>query len=269
MSSAPSENGPRLRATVIGLFPEIVTGPAQASILGRAQANGTLVVEGVQLRDFATDKHRTVDDTPAGGGPGMVLRVDILAAAIAHTVAAAPATIILLDAAGKRFTQHDARRLATASHLVFVCGRYEGVDARSHAYVDEIFSIGDYVLTGGEVAAGVILDAVARHVPGVLGNQASSDVESHERPRLEHRQYTRPIEFAGRSVPEILTSGDHKKIAQAQQKDGLLRTQATRPDLVEQAPFDDAERALLANAKVAPLDPVDAVARDEGNLDSK
>lgn len=244
-------------ATVVGLFPEIVTDAANRSILGRAQEKGRLAVGAIQLRDFADDKHRTVDDTPAGGGPGMVLKVDVLARAIA-AARARPAKrprVVLLDAAGTRFTQQDARRLATHDHIIFVCGRYEGVDARIHSHVDEILSIGDFVLTGGEVAAGVILDAVARHVPGVLGNQASSEVESHERPRLEHRQYTRPAAFEGERIPSVLAGGNHALVKQARDKDGLLRTQSVRPDLIAAAPLSDDEKKLLNNAKIPPLDP--------------
>ncbi len=247
------------RASVVGLFPEIVTNAASLSILGRAQEKGRLAVAAVQLRDFADDKHRTVDDTPSGGGPGMVLKVDVLARAIAHAKESAPDAerphTILLDAAGTRFSQADARRLASHDHLIFVCGRYEGVDARIHAHVDEVMSIGDFVLTGGEVAATVILDAVARHVPGVLGNQASSEVESHERPRLEHRQYTRPAVFEGARIPPVLGGGDHGLVQKARTKDGLMRTQKVRPDLIADHPLSDDEKKLVQDQRIPSLDP--------------
>lgn len=247
-----------LRVTLVSLFPESVGGVFSSSILGRAQTSGTLVVEEVQIRDFATDKHRTVDDTPSGGGPGMIMRVDVVGRAIEAAVERggdAKTRTILLDAAGDRFTNADAERLAGYEHLVLVCGRYEGVDARVHTRVDEVLTIGDFVLTGGELAAAVVVDAVARHVPGVLGNAASAEEESHKRGLLEHRQYTRPTEDAGLAIPEVLTSGDHKKIEQARRKDALLRTRQQRPDLFAAYELSSKDEALLVDDRVPSLSP--------------
>jgi tRNA (guanine37-N1)-methyltransferase len=236
-----------------------------ASILGRAQRAGLLEVDDVQIRDFAEGKHKSVDDSPSGGGPGLVMRVDVVVAAVREAVRrdeergpSRRRRVISLDAAGARFTQDDAARLAGYDHLVLLCGRYEGIDARVEAYVDESLAIGDYVLTGGELAAAVILDATAREVPGALGNESSSAEESHKQGRLEHRQYTRPNEFEGRRVPAVLLSGDHRRIARARRKDGLARTIERRPDLVGARPLNDEERRLLDDARVPLLAPEEA-----------
>lgn len=253
-----------LQATIVSLFPESLHGVWDASILGRARKAGVLAVDDVQIRDFATDKHKNVDDSPSGGGPGLVMRVDVVVAAVREAVrrdeergAGRRRRVVLLDAAGKRFTQEDAERLAGFDHLVLVCGRYEGIDARVERYVDESLAIGDYVLTGGELAAAVVLDATCRNVPGALGNESSSEVESHKRKRLEHRQYTRPNEYEGRLVPGVLLSGDHGRIEKARKKDSLLRTRERRPDLLLEAPLDDDERRLLDDARVPDLAPVE------------
>lgn len=253
-----------LQATIVSLFPESLHGVWDASILSRARKAGVLAIDDVQIRDFSTDKHRSVDDTPSGGGPGLVMRVDVVVAAIREAVRrdeergpGRRRRVVMLDAAGARFTQADAERLSSYDHLVLVCGRYEGFDARVEHYVDESLSIGDYVLTGGELAAAVVLDATCRHLPGALGNQSSSEVESHRRKRLEHRQYTRPNEFEGRLVPGVLLSGDHGRIEQARKKDALLRTQARRPDLLVEEPLDDEERRVLEDERVPDLSPVE------------
>ncbi len=253
-----------VRVSVVGLFPESLRGFVEASILGRAQQAGLLDVVEIQIRDFADDKHRTVDDTPSGGGPGMILRADRCLDAIddarARAVAAGYAAheVILLDAGGQRFDQRLARELATGpDHLVLVCGRYEGFDARVHDLVDRVVSIGDYVLTGGEVAALVLIDAVARLVPGALGNADSATEESHEDGWLEHRQYTRPSEVRGRRVPAVLTSGDHGRIARARRRDALLRTKARRPELFAELALSRADEKLLDDRSLS-LDPVRA-----------
>lgn len=254
---------PRLAVSIVALFPEIVTAAAEASILGRAAHRGALVVEATQLRDFATDKHRTVDDTPYGGGPGLVLKVDVIVTALREAVRRDEAAfgpgrrrrVVLLDAGGARFDQGHARRLAGYEHLILLCGRYEGVDARVRAYVDELLSIGDYVLTGGELAAAVVLDATAREVPGVLGNESSRAEESHAHSRLEYRQYTRPSHFEGRKIPPVLLSGDHGTIAKARLKDALLATERVRPDLLSSVPLTDEERRVLLDARVPDLSP--------------
>lgn len=254
---------PVLHATVVALFPEIVATAAETSILGRASRAGTLLVTPLQLRDYATDKHRNVDDTPCGGGPGLVLKVDVVVAALRDAIRrdeerfgpGRTTRVVLLDAGGRPFRQADARGLAQVDHLVLLCGRYEGFDARVHAYVDERISIGDYVLTGGELAAAVVLDATAREVSGVLGNEASRAEESHAAARLEYRQYTRPIAFEDVHVPPVLLSGDHRAIALARQRDALHSTLAIRPDLIESRPLDDQERRVLAAGSIASLSP--------------
>jgi len=250
-----------LKASLVALFPESHRSITDASILGRAKTKGIFALDEVQVRDFATDKHRTVDDNPAGGGPGMVMKVDVLARAIADAVTrdrtlgeSRTRRIVLLDAAGTRFTQRDAVRFAGYDHLVLVCGRYEGVDARVHALVDEIVSIGDYVLTGGELGALVILDATVRVLEGALGNPESAVVESHTTGLLEHRQYTRPVEFEGARIPSVLLSGDHQKIARARRKDALLRTRALRPDLLAAHAATRDDQKLLEDTRVATLD---------------
>jgi tRNA (guanine37-N1)-methyltransferase len=200
-----------MKASFVALFPESIRSIVQASIMGRAAQAGLLEINEVQIRDFAIDKHKTVDDTPYGGGPGQVMKVDVVVKAIRSS---GGGRVILTDPAAKKFTQADAVRLANYDHLIFVCGRYEGIDTRINHYVDEAFSIGDYVLTGGELPALVMLDAIARHIPGVLGNPDSLKEESHTEGFVEYAQYTKPLEFEGHEVPEVLISGNHHKIAE-------------------------------------------------------
>lgn len=255
-----------LHATIVALFPEIVMQACDTSILGRAARTGALRVEGLQLRDYASDKHRKVDDTPSGGGPGLVMKIDVVTGALRAAIRQDEATngpgrrrrIVMLDAGGTRFTQSHARRLAAYDHLVFLCGRYEGIDARVYDYVDERISIGDFVLTGGELAAAVVLDATAREVTGVLGNDASREEESHSSGRLEYRQYTRPNLFEGRRVPDVLLSGDHARIAMARARDGLIRTRDERPDLLEGSPLTPADEKLLQDDRIPNLEPIRA-----------
>ncbi len=214
-----------LRADLLTVFPEMFPGYLGASILGRAQREKQLDVRVHQLRDWTHDKHKTVDDKPFGGGPGMVMKVSPFHEALVglglrskkngkRTLRARKARVILTAANGKSFTHADAVRLSKYDRLVFLCGRYEGVDARVEDLVDETFRIGEYVLTGGELPAMVMLDAVARHIPGVLGEEASLDEESWSGDESgEYPQYTRPEMYLGKRVPEVLLSGDHKKIA--------------------------------------------------------
>ncbi len=221
------------RASVITLFPDMFPGPLGVSVIGRGLNEGLWSLDTVALRDFATDKHRTVDDTPAGGGPGMVLKADILASAIDHVAAETdPRPRILMSPRGKPLTQARARELALGPGAVIVCGRFEGVDQRviDARNLEEI-SIGDYVLAGGEVAAMVLLEAVARLIPGVLGAEASRDDESFESGGLEYPHYTRPQSFEGREIPQILTSGDHGKIEKWRRAESEALTRARRPDL--------------------------------------
>ena len=223
-------------ASIITLFPELFPGPLGASVLGRGLADGLWSLEATHLRDFATDRHRTVDDTPSGGGAGMVLKPDILARAI-DTVAPPgdPRPRILMSPRGTPLTQKRARELALGPGAVIVCGRFEGVDQRviDNRQLEEI-SIGDYVLAGGEVAARVLLEAVVRLIPGVLGGADSHADESFENGLLEYPQYTRPQSFEGVDIPAVLTSGDHGKIARWRAERSRELTAMRRPDLLEE-----------------------------------
>lgn len=221
-------------ASIITLFPELFPGPLGASVLGRGLADGLWSLDTTQLRDFATDRHRTVDDTPSGGGAGMVLKPDILAKAIdsvAPTDDVRPR--LLMSPRGKPLTQARARELALGPGAIIVCGRFEGVDQRviDRRGLEEI-SIGDYVLAGGEVAAMVLLEAVVRLIPGVLGGADSHADESFEHGLLEYPHYTRPQSFEGVDIPAVLTSGDHGKIARWRAEQSQALTLARRPDLL-------------------------------------
>ncbi len=225
---------------IITCVPEAVEGYLQSSILGRAAASGTLHFQITALHDFGQGRHHQVDDAPYGGGSGMVLKPEPLVAAIEDArkrrPPGGPVRVILLCPSGQPFRQETAQRLAKAGeHLILVCGRYEGVDARVEAYVDERISLGDFVLTGGELAALTVVDTVARLLPGVLGNDASSLEESFQEGRLEYPQYTRPQSFRGEEVPEVLLSGDHARIATWRCEQGLERTRERRPDLLAAA----------------------------------
>lgn len=223
------------RATILTLYPDMFPGPLNQSLAGRAKNEGTWSLEAIQIRDFATDKHRSVDDTPAGGGAGMVMRPDVLARAI-DTVA--PASDIrprlLMSPRGKPLTQAQVRQLASGSGAVILCGRFEGVDQRliETRNLKEV-SIGDYILSGGEMAALVLLDAVVRLLPGVMGNAYSGTEESFENGLLEHPHYTRPTIFEGQPIPEVLLSGNHKKIAEWRRAEAETLTRERRPDLWE------------------------------------
>jgi tRNA (guanine37-N1)-methyltransferase len=224
-----------MKVTFISLFPDSVRSIVDASILGRAQKNGALDVAHVQIRDYALDKHRTVDDTPVGGGAGMVMRVDVVARAIAAVRADDPPVhVVLVDARGRPFDQQRAHALSAKSHIAFVCGRYEGIDARVERLVDEIVCVGDFILTGGELAALCITDAVVRLLPGVLNNGSSIVEESFSDRLLEHHQHTRPMQHDGHDVDLVLQSGDHKKIEDAHRADALKLTAARRPELFVQ-----------------------------------
>ena len=222
------------RASVLTIFPELFPGPLGASLAGKALGQKIWSCEAIDIRDFATDKHRSVDDTPAGGGPGMVMRADVLARAIDH---AAPANDgrprILLTPRGRPLTQTRVRKLAQAPGIVLVCGRFEGVDERviERRSLEEI-SIGDYVLSGGEIAAFVLIDACVRLLPGVMGKEASHAEESFEAGLLEYPHYTKPQEFEGRAIPDVLNSGHHGKVAAWRQEQAEKATRERRPDLM-------------------------------------
>jgi tRNA (guanine37-N1)-methyltransferase len=220
-----------LEIDVITLFPAMIEAPLRESIPGRILDAGLAAVRVHDLRGWGLGRHRTVDDTPYGGGAGMVLRVDVAAAAIA-ALRRPESTVVLLDAAGERFMQTRAHDLAERTHLVFLCPRYEGVDERIRALVDLELSIGDYVLTGGELPALVVIDAVIRLLPGAI-DEASTAEESFADGLLEYPQYTRPAEFRGVAVPSILVSGHHGEVAKWRRDEALRRTRARRPDLLE------------------------------------
>lgn len=222
-------------ADIVTLFPELFPGPLGASVIGRGAAQGLWSLRLTQLRDFATDKHRSVDDTPAGGGAGMVLRADVLAAAIdAVSPPGDPRPRLLMSPRGRPLTQARARELAAGPGAVIVCGRFEGVDERViEARQLEEISIGDYVLAGGEVAAMALLEAVVRLIPGVLGGEESHADESFENGVLEYPQYTRPQLFEGREIPAVLTSGDHGKVEKWRRAESEKLTRARRPDLLK------------------------------------
>ena len=234
-----------LRVDVFSIFPDMVEAVAGRSLLGRARASGRLDVRVHDLRSAATDPHRSVDDAPFGGGPGMVLMPEPVFAAV--EAVDPPRPLWLLAPGGRRFDQSLARELAGGDGFSLLCGRYEGVDARvADHLVDGELSIGDYVLAGGEVAALVVLEAVGRLVPGVMGNEASAGEETFSEGLLEYPQYTRPASFRGFEVPEVLRSGDHGRIRAWRRAAALARTLARRPDLVAaRGGLSDEERAVL------------------------
>jgi tRNA (guanine37-N1)-methyltransferase len=226
---------PPWRATVLTLFPEMFPGPLGASLAGKAMADGRWALEAIDIRDFATDKHRSVDDTPAGGGAGMVMRADIAAASIDAARAKLPeAPTIYLSPCGVPLTQARARALAQGPGAILLCGRFEGIDQRVlEARAVEEISIGDYVLSGGELAAQVLIDCVVRLLPGVAGNEGSLTEESFASGLLEYPHYTRPRDWEGLAIPDVLLCGDHEKIAKWRREQAEKITKERRPDLWE------------------------------------
>lgn len=237
-----------MRITILTLFPGMFQGPFDHSILKRAKDKKLLEIDFIDIRQFGIGKHKVVDDTPYGGGAGMVMRVDVVKKAI--EAARCPALqdkkkckekVILLDPQGKVFNQMTAEKLTKTDHLILICGRYEGIDERIREFVDEEISIGDYVLTGGEIPAMIIVDAVSRLIPNVLGKDESSQFESFQKltdsnmTSLEYPQYTQPREFEGLEVPSILLSGNHEKIKEWRMQEACLRTKKRRPDLLHQS----------------------------------
>ena len=268
--------GPTMRFEILTIFPGFFDGFLTHGVVRRALENGVVRCERHDLRDFTTDRHRTVDDRPFGGGEGMVLKPEPLAAAIESLGVSAKAernetreSVILLSAQGERFTQATARKLASLERIVLLCGRYEGVDERVNMlFCDRELSIGDYVLTGGELAASIVMDATMRLLPGVLGNEASSAYESFgiadagaseegEPPRsthgsgglLDYPHYTRPSEFRGLAVPDVLCGGDHAAIRRWRREEALLKTMHNRPDLLKDADLSAADRRFLETAQ--------------------
>jgi tRNA (guanine37-N1)-methyltransferase len=240
---------------IVTIFPAMFEQPLAAGVIGRAMERGVLDVKVHDLRDFTTDRHRVVDDMPFGGGPGMVLKADPLFRALDAIEAerGQPLTVVLTSPQGPRLTQDAARRLSTLAHVVILCGRYEGVDERIRERVTEELSIGDYVLTGGELPAMVILDAVARLVPGVVGDEESVAGDSFSRGLLDFPQYTRPATLtwpgpqgsADLSVPDVLLSGNHAHIRRWRKREAVTRTLERRPDLLAGATLDDEEQEIL------------------------
>ncbi len=219
-------------ATILTLYPEMFPGPLGLSLAGRGLEQRLWALDTVQFRDFATDKHRSVDDTPAGGGAGMVLRPDVLAAALDSVADGRP--MLALTPRGARLTQARVRELASGPGAILLCGRFEGFDERIfEAREVEPVSVGDYVLSGGERGAMVVLDACVRLLPGVMGAASSGEEESFEQGLLEYPHYTRPVTWEGRTIPEVLRSGDHAKIAAWRKAQAVEDTRLRRPDLIE------------------------------------
>lgn len=241
-----------MKIDVITIFPRMVEAGLAEGVVGRARTAGILDIVVHNLRDFTSDRHHVVDDVPFGGGPGMVMKAEPFFAALAaiREHRGSPDAVVLLTPAGERFTQPGARRLAGIAHLVFLCGRYEGIDERVRdALATEEISIGDYVLSGGEVPALAVIDAVARLVPGVVGDEQSVAADSFTRGLLDYPHYTRPAEFDGRKVPEVLLSGHHGEIRRWRRETALQRTVNRRPDLLAGATLDADEREWLKRSK--------------------
>jgi len=246
-SSSDVRPAPLLDVEIVSLFPEIFDSFLTTSLLGKAIENGIVRVSRTNPRDFGMGRHRKVDDAPYGGGPGMVMMPEPLAAAI-ETIEAerGPAHRVLLAPSGRPFDQPLAETFAARGRLMFICGRYEGIDERIvDIFTPEVVSIGDYVLAGGEMGAAVMIEATARLIPGVLGCEESKVDESFSGKRLEYPQFTRPPSFRGRDVPEVLLSGNHAQVAAWRRRESLRRTLARRPDLILHYPLAEAEKWLL------------------------
>lgn len=235
-----------MRIDILTLFPGMFGGPFQESIVKRAVEKGLVEIQFHNIRDFAVDKHRTVDDYPFGGGPGMVMKPDPLFAAVESLALPPGVPIILLSPQGRLFSQQGAEELAAQERLALICGHYEGVDerVRERLVTDEV-SIGDYILTGGEIPAMVVVDAVVRLLPGAVGSEESIRTDSLVSGLLQYPLYTRPADFRGWRVPQVLLSGHHGEIARWRRRQSLLRTLERRPDLLERAELTDEERAEL------------------------
>lgn len=249
-----------MKIDVLTLFPRMFEGPMGESIIGKAVNKGLLEINVSNFRDYSDNKHQTVDDYPYGGGAGMLLKVQPIYDNIKAIEKANPETkkrVILLDPAGKRFDQAMAEEFSNEEHLVFICGHYEGYDERIRSLVTDEVSLGDYVLTGGELGAMVMIDATVRLLPDVLGNQTSAQTDSYSTGLLEHPQYTRPAEFNGMKVPEVLTNGNHKLIEEWQLKESLRRTYQRRPDLLEQLTMTTQMLNLLEEVKKEESDEIE------------
>lgn len=223
-----------MKISIVTLFPEMFEGPFAHSMLWKAQKNGQLELELVNLREFGDGPRQTVDDTPYGGGAGMVLKCEPVFAAVEKLKADSPsAKVLMMTPRGKRYSQREAQRLSAEGHIIILCGHYEGFDERILSIVDEEISMGDFVLTGGEIPAMAIIDSVARLIPGVLGHSDSAHDESFTAGLLEYPQYTRPEEFRGMKVPEVLKGGHHAEIVKWRKAQAVAKTKQARPDLLE------------------------------------
>lgn len=240
-----------MRIDIVSLFPAMFDGPFGESMTKRAIDRGLLEIKVTNLRDFAFDKHKQVDDSPFGGGSGMVLKPEPMFRALRHIEASAAYArrrVLLMSPSGRTFTQKKAKELAAYDQLIFLCGHYEGFDARIEEHLaDEDISIGDYVITGGELPAMVVIDAVSRMIPGVLGSEESAPTDSFYEGLLGYPQYTRPRDFEGLVVPEVLLSGDHAQIALWRRRESLRRTKERRPDLLKKAALSESDRRFLAS----------------------
>lgn len=237
-----------MKMDVLTLFPSMFEGPLSESIIGKAIDREIVSIDTINFRDFAEGKHKTVDDYPFGGGAGMLLKAQPIVDALADIHERAPETkkrIILMDPAGKRYDQKMAEELAQEEHLVFICGHYEGFDERIKAHVTDEISLGDFILTGGELSAMVMIDSIVRLLPESLGNSLSNQTDSFSTGLLEHPQYTRPRDFRGEMVPDVLVSGDHAKIAAWQAKESLRKTWQRRPDLLDKMELDEQQKQWL------------------------
>lgn len=242
-----------MKIDVLTLFPRMFQGPLSESIIGKAIGKNLLQVKVMNFRDYTDNKHQNVDDYPYGGGAGMLLKAQPIFAAIDAINEEAPDTkkrVILLDPAGVPFTQAVAEELAEEEHLVFICGHYEGYDERIRTLVTDEISLGDYVLTGGELGAMVMIDATVRLLPEVLGNDQSAKTDSHSTGLLEHPQYTRPAEYRGMKVPDVIISGNHKKIKEWQDKESIRRTLERRPDMLETVSLSAEQQNYLKELKM-------------------
>ena len=237
-----------MKFDIVTIFPGMVGAGLAEGVVGRGVERGVLDVRIHDLRDFTTDRHRSVDDVPYGGGPGMVMKPEPLVRAVEsiRTTRGAPDTVVLTSPQGRPFTQGEAVRLSGLGHVVLLCGRYEGIDERIRSLVPcEELSIGDYVLSGGELAALVIVDAVSRLVPGVVGDSRSVEEDSFSRGLLDHPHYTRPAEVSGHRVPDVLLSGHHEEVRRWRRKMAIRHTLERRPELLDAVELDDEQRALL------------------------
>ncbi|MGE5357471.1 MAG: tRNA (guanosine(37)-N1)-methyltransferase TrmD [Bacteroidales bacterium] len=237
-----------MKFDIVTIFPRMFESPLAEGIVARAIARGLVDLRIHDLREFTEDRHRSVDDVPFGGGPGMVLKVKPLVEAVdaIRRDRGTPSAVVITSPQGRLFSQEEAARLSRLDHVAVICGRYEGVDERVRERLNaEELSVGDYVLTGGELPAMIVLDAVARLIPGAVGDEQSVETESFNRGLLDFPHYTRPADFGGQKVPDVLLSGHHGEIRRWRKREALRRTLERRPDLLERAVLDDEERALL------------------------